>query len=303
MLRAIVGSIIAAALVGVASALTGSFGDTSWRLLGTIGLFVFFALCSWYDADVSGKRSAAFGFTSIGVSILLLVIGVQKLWLGTSGEGDLLRWLWVAAVGRVALLHVHLLLTNKRRFTTPTMQRVTIGTIALVAVLATMLSVPFVVVQPDYPEGYWRVVVAVAILDLLGTVLIPLVFVLFHSATATTTAGGSDRPPQTSPAPATRPGTLAPMPPVGAGEHGGPTRPAADAWQHQAPSEHEHRAPVAAPVMARPTGLAGSLPPAGAYPALTVPYLLEWPRYINGQPLPVGRDGTPDFTGVQGYSG
>ena len=40
--------------------------------------------------------------------------------------------------------------------------------------------------------------------------------------------------------------------------------------------------------------LRGMLTPAGGY-------RLEWPRYVNGTPLPARPDGSPDFTGVVGY--
>jgi hypothetical protein len=296
VLRFIVGAIIAAALVGVVSALVGEFGDTSWRLLGTIVLFVFFALCCWYDADVSGRRSPAFGFTSVGVSLYLLVVGIQKIWLST--DDGLLRWFWLALVGRVALLHVHLLLTNKRRFTTTTMQAVTVVTIGLVALLASLLSVPFLASQGDYPELYWRVVVAVAILDLLGTVLIPLVYVLFHAATDGTTSRSQGHP-----------GAPAAGGPYAGGPYAGPGAPAhvepvAPAFARPPAVAHAWaEAPPAPPAPGLSPAAALPVPPASAYPALTTPFLLEWPRYVNGQPLPVAPDGTPDFTGVRGYGG
>jgi hypothetical protein len=40
------------------------------------------------------------------------------------------------------------------------------------------------------------------------------------------------------------------------------------------------------------------------YPNVASPsggYRLEWPRYVNGIPLPAKPDGSPDFTGVIGY--
>ena len=46
------------------------------------------------------------------------------------------------------------------------------------------------------------------------------------------------------------------------------------------------------------------VPPSTAYPRLVVGsgLQLEWPRYINGAPLPARPDGSPDFTGVVGYA-
>jgi hypothetical protein len=42
-------------------------------------------------------------------------------------------------------------------------------------------------------------------------------------------------------------------------------------------------------------------PPGAAYAKPGAPLALQWPRYADGTPLPVGADGAPDFTGVLGY--
>lgn len=319
VLRAVVASIVAAALVGVGSALVGDFGTTSWRLLGTIALFVFFALCCWYDADVSARRSAAFGVTSIAVSIVLLLVGVAWLWLDDDAE-RLLHWLWIAAVGRVALLHVHLLLTNKRRFTSEAMQTVTVATIVLVGALAVLLVLPFLVSRDaGYPELYWRIVVAVAILDLLGTVLIPLTYALFHggqvASTGPTSGGaGAGAGVTAGTAPESRGGVPTSIPAYGRWSPAkapvpvpvpAPTQP-----QPQPPglgvSDRvlglgTHASVGASVAQVAPPEPAFEAPPASAYPLSGAPYLLEWPRYANGQPLPARADGSPDFTGVRGW--
>ncbi|GAB2969849.1 hypothetical protein [Frigoribacterium salinisoli] len=311
VLRAVVGSIVAAALVGVGSALAGDFGPTSWRLLGTIALFVFFAFCCWYDADVSARRSAAFGVTSIAVSILLLLVGVTWLWLGDDA-GRLPHWLWIAVVGRVALLHVHLLLTNKRRFTSDAMQAVTVATIVLVGALAVLLVLPSLASRDaGYPELYWRIVVAVAILDLLGTVLIPLTYALFHGgqvAPTGPTAGGSGAgvgaTPGTAPAPAWRGGASTSVPAYGRGVTGTaptPPQPPGLGVTDRVPGPGTHASTGASAAQGAPPGPVFEAPPASAYPLAGAPYLLEWPRYANGQPLPARADGSPDFTGVRGW--
>lgn len=304
VLRAVVGSIVAAALVGVGSALVGDFGTTSWRLLGTIALFVFFAFCCWYDADVSARRSAAFGVTSIAVSIVLLLVGVAWLWLDDGG-GRLPHWLWIAAVGRVALLHVHLLLTNKRRFTSDAMQAVTVATIVLVGVLAVLLVLPFLARRDEgYPELYWRIVVAVAILDLLGTVLIPLTYALFHSGEQGLRAGfPTPAPGRGSAARATPP---APVPAYGqwSQDRGAALAPpsAPTRTDPVAPAGPGTHASVgASTAQGAPPAARFEAPPAAAYPVAGAPHLLEWPRYANGQPLPARADGSPDFTGVRGW--
>ena len=67
-----------------------------------------------------------------------------------------------------------------QRYVTAFTQTVAIVTIALVVGLAALLIVPLVLGEyVDFPDLYWRIVVAVAILAAVGTALIPLVNALF----------------------------------------------------------------------------------------------------------------------------
>ncbi|MCU1432938.1 MAG: hypothetical protein JWP95_2043, partial [Actinotalea sp.] len=184
VLRALVACLIAAALVGAVSALAGQFGPVAWRTLSTIVMVVVVSLLIWYDAEVSARRSDGFGVASLAVSGFLVIVGLVEIWwprelvVGGRVHG-LGTWLVVVLIARVALLHIHLLLNVYRRFPTPGMRslaRVTFGLVALLAVLlAFTLVADFAV-----PDGYWRVVAAVAILDGTGTILIPLVHTLFY---------------------------------------------------------------------------------------------------------------------------
>lgn len=188
VLRSVVGALIVAAAVSVFSVLIGDFGDTSWKLLGTAALFVFFALCSWYDADVSARRYPVFASASFLVSIFIFVVGLIRLWgpdLSEHGSrlvfaDNTMSFLWVAFVARAALLHLHIVLSTGTRLRTPTIAAVSRVTLWLVAALGTMLVLPALVVGGGYGDVYWRIVTVIAILDALGTVLIPLTYALFH---------------------------------------------------------------------------------------------------------------------------
>src|SRR3954466_3432345 len=204
MPRIVVGALIAAALVGVYAVILGRFDETCWRLIGTIGLFVFFALVSWYHADVSARpvpwsapdapprRAAWFGAVSVITSVYLLGIGLWKVWMPAAQPvgGDFgfdaaepwwepFSWFLLVLVTRVGLLHIHLVLNTQRRFTGPIMSKVTVATLVLVGLLTAGLSVPLIWTRTDFGETYWRLVAVVAILDALGTVLIPLTYSLF----------------------------------------------------------------------------------------------------------------------------
>ena len=83
MLRVVIASLVVAAVVAIVSIATATFGETSWRLIATAVLFTAFALFSWYDADVSSKRSTPFALVSFAVSIYLFVAGMVKIGLRT----------------------------------------------------------------------------------------------------------------------------------------------------------------------------------------------------------------------------
>lgn len=306
--RTIIGAVVAAGLVGIVAVLLGDFGRVAVQLLLTVVVVVVFALLSWYDADVSSRRSGGFAFASIVVSLYLLATGLAKIWIVPSdpfgGDGiglvseQFVQWLGIVFVARFALLHVHLLLVIHRRYPTPLLQLVAKATVGVISLLALLLSVPLLAPDLDLASGYWRLVWVVVILDLLGTVVVPLSNALFRprahdrvSVGGTSGTSGSER-------------HAAAVPPVGGWMSvPGPAVPPAAPGQPV-----DHQAPPAA--VAPPTRVDGTGTPQGS--ALTVTgsdgllyerrpegaRALAWPRYLDGTPLPAAPDGSPDFSGV-----
>jgi hypothetical protein len=334
VLKSIVASVVGAALVAVVSVLVGEFGSLSWRLLGTVVLFILFSLMSWYDAEVSAKRATWFGFASAGISVYLFAAGMFKLWFPVASTGllaDFLAWGWLVLVARIALLHVHLLIIQQSKFVSPIMSHVNKVTFGLVVILAVMLSVPALLPDLEIVEFYWRILFAVAILDVLGTVLIPLVYVLFH------------RPARPAPQPynsANAPGYLQQAYP-----QAGYSAPSYPAPSYPAPSTQQTHVAAAAPqvhygvpvpqsaavppvapqpvapqpvapqpvapqpVAPQPVATGGFVAPDAAPPVPPIeppvvpaaqPMQLEWPRYTNGQPVPAMPDGLPDLSAPAG---
>ena len=281
MLRVVIASLVVAAIVAIVSIATANFGDTSWRLIGTAVLFTAFALFSWYDADVSSRRSSAFAVVSFSVSIYLFVAGMVKIWAPARTLSDpdgyaswspfdgFLGWVLLALIARVALLHVHLVLAIGARLRYRVMSVVTTVTLVLVGTLAALLTLPVLFTWFDVHETYWRAVGVVAVLDALGTVLVPLGYQLFAGASP---RGGSEG------------GTAQ------AGSTSVPSEQQGGAWATGAPG----------PEVGSAASSAGFRPPSTAY-ARPGQRSLQWPRYDDGTLLPVGADGGPDFRGVVGY--
>jgi hypothetical protein len=282
--RIVIGALIAAALVGVYAVIIGRWDETCWRLIGTISLLVFFSLVSWYDADVSARRASWFGAVSVALSAFLLLDGLWKIWSpaldGTVPDDwwwGFFSWMLLVAVTRLGLLHIHLVLNTQRRFTGPIMSKVTLVTLILVGALTVGLALPLVFTRADFSEAYWRLVGAIAILDALGTILIPLTYTLFGPKSGRRAGAPSvDAPPVVGPSSSGGAGPAA----FATATHGAAATSASATSAPAAPAD------------------------ASAYPNVLAPaggFRLEWPRYVNGTPLPAKPDGSPDFTGVIGY--
>jgi hypothetical protein len=305
VLKALIGALVAAALVGVFSALTGEFGPLAIRALSSIVISALLALLVWYDAEVSARRADLLGVIGLWVSGYLIVAGLLEVWWPrpapwNPSPHNFGTWLVAALIARGALLHVHLLLNVYDRFRTPGMRALARVTFTLVGVLAIMLSISALTLggQPDW---FWRVVAAVAILDGTGTVLIPLVHVLFHrdemaALTARSWSARPQFPVNAYPGPAM---TSAPTP-FQPGYPGPGVSPPPTSFPPGYPAPGMQHAQSAAgtgavPAVAVPPFVAND-PAAFVYaPAMA---RLAWPRYEDGRPLPANPDGTPDFSGV-----
>ena len=96
------------------------------------------------------------------------------------GFNRFVQFLLIVLILQLALLHVRAVHEGVPAPRHDVHQTVVIVTIALVVVLAVLLVIPLMIGEwVDFPDIYWRIVVAVAILAAVGTALIPLVNALF----------------------------------------------------------------------------------------------------------------------------
>ena len=179
-----IGALIAAAIVCVVWIFIGPQNGIIGRAFLTILLLVAFSGAAILDAHLAPRRPAWFALSSMAGWVLLLLIGAAMIWMPErsmfSGYGRFIQFLLIILIVQLALLHIRLFSKAAQRYVTPFTQVVSIVTIALVVVLAVMLVVPLAAWEYlDLPELYWRFVVAVAILAAVGTMLVPLVNVLF----------------------------------------------------------------------------------------------------------------------------
>lgn len=191
VLRSIIGSLIVGAIIGVVSVVIGEYSEISQHAVTTVLLFVAFSLMIWWDGIISGRRSSAFGYASIAVSAYLLLVGIQRIWLPgqyeslgpwTGNLSQFFGWIGLAFIARFALAHTHLLLYLYEKFEGKGMIWLSRSTFLLMFALAALLSLPILLdgvpsFQPN--DVYWRATAAIAILDGLGTTLMPLIYGLF----------------------------------------------------------------------------------------------------------------------------
>jgi hypothetical protein len=333
VLKTIIGSVIASGAVALIAVVAGEFGTLHWQLFLTILLMTAFALLAWYDADVSSKRSHNFALVGVCVSLYLLLVGLIKIWAiplnpeaelpvynDYSGYGDdytpdreelvfraFGHVVLLFVFARAALLHSHLMLMIQRKYNTPILLSVAKITLVFIGASAALLSIPQIFADVEFSELYWRLVAAVIIINVLGTILIPLTYALFgpkdnqqvhngyiapknHNSTKDQLFPSYDKPQQ----PVTnRPETLWSAPgtpavtPVGA--------------VTEVPTPDVAPAPVA-PVPAAPVHNNHPQVDGYAYAYAAAPdrrKILAWPRYIDDSPLPALPNGLPDYSQVE----
>lgn len=260
-----IGALIAAAIVCVVWVLIGGQNGIVGRAFLTILLLVAFAGATILDAHLAPRRPAWFALASMGVWIATLLIGAVMIWMPEryvwGGFSRVVQFLFIVLILQLALLHVRLFVKGFQRYDTLFTRTVTIVTIVLVGALAVLLIIPLMLGEYLwFPDIYWRVTVAVAILAAVGTALIPLVNALF-APKRPRAAAPSPLPYAAAPAPAPAPAPGAPHPQLASG----PAQPA--------PAQQE--------LLPWPTYIDGATP---------LPMLPDgspdWNAYYTGYPTP-----------------
>ncbi|MEO9014967.1 MAG: hypothetical protein ABI275_06560 [Terrimesophilobacter sp.] len=170
----IIVSLSLTALVGIATLLGGDFGEVQGRIMMTTLVIGAFSVLALADLAVAGRRFEWCGYTGILAAAVGLVVGLYLVW--TDAEADAVFWktLGIAAVLAASLAHANLLLLlgERRRSVVRTSLWITVG---VIAVLAGMI-IALIVTDGDIgTDTYARILGTVAILDGLGTILVPVV--------------------------------------------------------------------------------------------------------------------------------
>jgi hypothetical protein len=176
---AIIVSLSITAVIGIFTLLSGEFGDTQARILGTTLLIAAFSITTLCHLAVAGRALRIVGYVGIAVSIIALVAGIFLIWQ-TLDDFNLVNQVFkaFAAFSVLAMSFAHanllLLLGERKR---PVIRIGLFTTVGLIAIVALLLILPIVTdgaIPGDEAEAYARVVGIVAILDVLGTIVLPV---------------------------------------------------------------------------------------------------------------------------------
>lgn len=175
--RGLLGCLSATALLGIGVVLTGSFHETGHRVLGSTLLAGLYCVLCLADMTVLGTRFGAVGAVGIATATVSLAVGLSLIWWTPDDfDGRLeysLRGFVICAVIAFATAHAALLLRIDipAQGAAAAVRTATLCTMSLVATLVAATMIAESVVEID---GYWRLLGVLAILDVLGTVSLPV---------------------------------------------------------------------------------------------------------------------------------
>ncbi|MGO1770105.1 MAG: hypothetical protein ACTHZX_09135 [Microbacterium sp.] len=182
-----IGALVLAAIVCVVWVFVPDQSDLIGRAFLTVLLLAGFSGLVLVDANLSDRRPDWLVLVSIVLWVFVLLVGAFKIWTPRA-EDEGFGWtavrvfelLLVVGVLQLTLLHQRLYWKAHTRYVTVGTRVIAIVTtvflFALAGMLVFYLAVPRLL---DYPDWYWRVVVAVTILASVGTLILPLLNALF----------------------------------------------------------------------------------------------------------------------------
>lgn len=174
LLRALIASLCATALVAILDIGLGRFADTDWRAVltaGALALYSLIALLATNTADDS-PRFALATFVTCSVGLLLAAL---SFWLPGEEHVALHRWAWGALFVALSEGQAALLLARRRPSDSELVRGILTATLVLIAVVALMAAVDVIALHDSgTSQGYVRLMGIAFVLDILGCVLMPI---------------------------------------------------------------------------------------------------------------------------------
>lgn len=177
MWRTILVGLCVAAAAAIAALVTGEFGDTHARIIGTsLGFSFFCALGASGDALRTQARGAlaTAGAVASGLAALAFVLLVAAIWLDDSGADWLWRTWGVVAVTALWASHWSLVLRARRPADSPAIRLV--WQVSIVAATVDMLvgNIAIAGLVEDVSDALARALGVVLVITVLTTALPPI---------------------------------------------------------------------------------------------------------------------------------
>lgn len=152
--------------------LTGSFGDTQFKILSTVFSVGIFSLLGMVSAGRMSDKGTKGFVAKIGVtaSIIAAALIQPLIWSAWDFNEGMFKSIAIATIISFGIAHM-LLVWGKNK--TSTQKSLMWATITLITVVAGMLI--FVVLSEfDVGEAFWRIFGFFATLDVVGTIVTPI---------------------------------------------------------------------------------------------------------------------------------
>ena len=181
----IIVSLVIAAGIGIATIVSGNFGELQSKVLLTTLAVAAFAILALCHLAVLGRDVKIVGWIGIGTSVLALSAGVTLIWWDYNNYVDYPGQLYMtitkifttATIIAVSFAHANLMLLMA---STPIRwMRIALDLNLVFIGIVPLLVIPIILTEGTFPPAslsdvYWRFFGVILILDALGTVALPV---------------------------------------------------------------------------------------------------------------------------------
>lgn len=189
----IIVSLVAAAGIGIATIVSGDFGELQSKVLLTTLAVAAFAILALCHLAIINRDVRVLGWIGIATSGIALVAAVILIWwnwneFGYSGPSEMYmtitKTFTISTLAAVSFAHANLMLLLA---STPfRWMRIALDINLVLIGIVPLLVIPVILTDGNFPPAsltdvYWRFFGVVLILDALGTVALPITSLILRS--------------------------------------------------------------------------------------------------------------------------
>jgi len=172
LLRIAIVAMCVIALIAIVAVITGKFDDTQAKILISTLAVVVYSLLAMGTSSIAQQRPllAVLGWAACGVGLVLALLAIWIAWDG--GHDGLWRALLIALVVAFTVAHASMIDARKRDSDGGMVRAIRLATTATVVLVGVLVTLACTV--EGLPDSYYRALGVVGVLDVLGTVVLPI---------------------------------------------------------------------------------------------------------------------------------